>query len=118
MRAKFNRTTHRMGGVALGLVASVLILAAPATGYDGFEGDYQECIQGTGNTPKDQIVAACSRLIDNAATENEVVGYFYTSRALNNNDAAQNCSDARRAEELVETGDMLSLIKELQDIFC
>ena len=100
------------------MIFGAAALVAPASAYDGLEGDFQECTQGGGNTPSDQVVAACSRLIDNAAEENEIVGFFYAIRASENNDRAQNCSDARRAAQLIQDPNLQANLQELQNINC
>ena len=48
-----------------------------------------------------EIVDACTRLIDAAQAENETVGFFYAMRAIANSNRDLNCSDGRKAKELV-----------------
>lgn len=78
-----------------------LVTALPAFAYDTLEQDYAACVQGGGKISSGEIVSACSRLIANAEQENELVGYFYAMRMVNNNDQQQNCSDAHKVLELV-----------------
>jgi hypothetical protein len=101
-----------------GVLAYATAGVAPVAAYDGLEGDFQECTQGGGNMPSDQVVAACSRLIDNAAEENETVGFFYALRASESSDRTQNCSDAKKAAQLIKASDLQSLIQQLQDANC
>ena len=56
----------------------VLLASVQAVAYDGFETDFSTCTQ---SNDSGAVVAACSRLIDNAAAENSVVGMLYGLRA-------------------------------------
>lgn len=85
-----------LAAMSIGLATSL-----PAFAYDTLEQDYAACTQGGGKISSGEIVAACSRLIDNAAQENELVGYFYAMRMVNNDDQQQNCADAHKVLELV-----------------
>jgi len=95
--------------------ALALIVSTQAIAYDGFEPDFATCTQGNN---KGEVVAACTRLIDNAAAENSVVGMFYGLRASNNNDAAQNCADARKSRALAEDDAIKGLSQQLIDANC
>jgi hypothetical protein len=92
-----------------------LFAITPAKSYDTLEADFAAC---QGNGPREQIVAACTRLIDNAQTENELVGYFYGLRASNNDDKAQNCHDANKVLELTQNPDLVNAANELVRINC
>jgi hypothetical protein len=97
-------------------VVSKLLLALALTGstgafaYDGFQADFAVCTQGNN---KSDVVAACTRLIDNAAAENATIGMFYGLRAANNDDPAQNCRDARKSLELAEDDAIKGLSQQL-----
>lgn len=97
------------------LPALPLIAAAQAVAYDGFEADFAACTQGSN---KAEVVAACTRLIDNAKTENAVTGMFYGLRAANNGDPAQNCSDAQKSLSLADDDAIKGLSQQLIDANC
>lgn len=90
------RVSTMFAAVGFGLFAAV-----PAVAYDTLKEDYAACVQGGGKIASSEIVAACTRLIDNSAKENELVGYFYAMRMVNNGDKQQNCADARKVLKLV-----------------
>lgn len=100
-------------------ITSVLCLSllaiTPAKSYDTLEADFAAC---QGNGPKEQIVAACTRLIDNAQTENELVGFFYGLRASNNDDAQQNCYDAKKVLDLTQNPDLINAANQLVKANC
>lgn len=98
---------------ALPVVA--LLASAQAAAYDGFEADFATCTQGNDSGA---VVAACTRLIDNASAENAVTGMFYGLRAANNSDAAQNCADARKSLTLAEDDAIKTLSQQLIDQNC
>ncbi|MEM7191251.1 MAG: hypothetical protein AAF405_00035 [Pseudomonadota bacterium] len=98
----------------LALIAAVLTFAQ-ALAYDGFDADAATCTQGKN---KADVVAACTRLIDNAATENAIIGMFYGLRAANNDDKEQNCSDARKSFELADDPAIKGLSQQLIDANC
>lgn len=97
------------------LPALLLIMSAQAFAYDGLEADFATCSQGQNRT---EVVAACTRLIDNAKAENAVTGMFYGIRASNNNDKAQNCADARKSLELADDETLKGLSQQLIDANC
>jgi hypothetical protein len=97
------------------LPALALIVSTPAFAYDDFEADFAVCTQGSDSAA---VVEACTRLIDNAAAENATVGMFYGLRAANNDDAAQNCSDARKSLALAEDAAIKGLSQQLIDQNC
>lgn len=103
-----------LAAVVIGLFA-----ASPASAYDTLEEDYAACTLGSGKVSKSEIVAACTRLIDNSAKETELVGYFYALRAASNDDRAQNCADAHKVLELVtEEQGFIDGAKQLIDFNC
>ena len=91
------------------------VAATPAVSYQGFEADYSNCTTGQGKISNADVVKACSRLIKNAAKENETVGFFHALRASANNDKKSNCRDAHKARKLIKdpklTGSINALIK-------
>lgn len=97
------------------LPALVVIASTQAFAYDGFEDDFATCTQGS---DQGEVVEACSRLIDNAAVENSMVGMFYGLRASSNDDPAQNCSDARKSLELADDDAIKALSQKLIDANC
>ena len=97
------------------LLAPALIVSTQAFAYDGFEEDFAVCTQGNNIG---EVVAACTRLIDNAAAENATVGMFYGLRAANNDDKAQNCLDARKSLELADDDAIKGLSQTLINANC
>ena len=97
------------------LFVLAMFASTQAFAYDGLEADYAVCTQGN---DKGKVVAACTRLIDNAATENSLVGMFYGLRAANNDDTAQNCRDAHKSLELASDDTIRGLSQELIDTNC
>lgn len=95
--------------------ALALIAATQAIAYDGFEADFATCTQ---SNDSGAVVAACTRLIDNAADENAVIGMFYGLRASNNDDAAQNCADAQKSLALADDDAIKKLSQQLIDANC
>ena len=92
------------------LAGLVMIASTQVFAYGGFEADFATCTQGTN---KSAVVAACTRLIDNAAVENATIGMFYGVRASNNDDRAQNCSDARKSLALADDDAIKALSQKL-----
>lgn len=89
----------RTATCALGLLA---ICISPLGAYEGLQKDFGTCLQGQGKASNDAVVAACTRLIDNAKAENEFIGFAYAMRATLNTDKASNCRDAKKAVQLVK----------------
>ena len=102
--------------VALGCLGA--LAAGPAHAYDGQEQDFAACTQGQGKVDNASVVAACTRLIDNAATENEMVGFFYALRASANDDKASNCRDAQKVLELTKDPTFVDGAKTLIKVNC
>jgi len=92
-----------------------LLASVPAVAYDGFEADFATCTQ---SKDSGAVVAACSRLIDNAAAENAVTGMFYGLRAANNGDTVQNCADAKKSLALADDEAIKTLSQQLVDQNC
>jgi len=93
-----------------------LFLAVPARA--DLESDFAACMYGSGKLQNGEIVDACTRLIDGAQKENEVVGLFHAMRAMAGTDSERNCADAQRAAALVEGADFKSLTQTLVGQMC
>lgn len=104
--------------LAVGLLAGSLVQIVPAAGYDGLTKDFQTCTAGQGKVANTLVVAACTRLIDNAAKENSMVGMFHALRASANTDRSLNCKDAVKARELVSDPKLQGAIDELENNNC
>ena len=90
-----------------------------AVAYEGLQADNDAtCAQGRGKVSNNRIVAACTRLIDNAAQKNELVGYFHALRAIASTDRARNCSDARMALQLLKAPQLAGHVRTLQKANC
>lgn len=100
------------------MICMVALALASAQAYDGMEKDYAACTQGQGKVSNETVVAACTRLIDNAAKENEMVGFFYAMRATANNDKKSNCADARKVLELTDDPTFVKGAKSLIELNC
>lgn len=101
--------------LAITIMAST---TAPLGAYDGLQGDMTTCMEGTAKASSEQVVAACSRLIDNAQAENELIGFAYAMRAVSNNNKASNCRDAQKAAQLVKAPKAAESIKQLIQSNC
>jgi hypothetical protein len=102
---------------ALASLALVSLVLAPAVAAaDTLSQNYAVCTQSKGT--KQQIVAACSWLIDNAAKENELVGLFYGIRASTSDNKASNCRDARKVRVLVKDPKMTDAANKLIKLNC
>lgn len=104
--------------VIIAALCAGVFAALPARAYDTLEQDYAACTQGGGKISAAEIVTACTRLIDNSATENELVGFFYGLRAANNTDRAQNCADAHKVLELTNDQTFVDGAKQLIEDNC
>lgn len=80
--------------------------------------DMDACMNGAGKIPNAQIVGACTRLIEAAAVENEVTGYFYAMRASANSDRQQNCADSRKVVELMTDAKLRGLGEQMVQNNC
>lgn len=106
------KVTMKIGNL-FAIFAITVCTVAPAGAYDGLDQDYATCTQGQGKVDADQVVQACTRLIDNSAKENELVGIFYAMRATASTDKKSNCRDARKILELVKDPTFVSGAKTL-----
>ena len=100
--------------------ASALLAFATLTAvaYEGLQADYATCAQGRGKVANNRIVAACTRLIDNASQKSELVGYFHALRAIASTDRARNCSDARMALQFMKDPQLAAHVRTLQKANC
>jgi hypothetical protein len=80
------------------------------------QADFATCTKTKGT--KEQIVQACTRLIDNAAKENEVVGYFYGLRASYNDNKQSNCRDGHKVMKLAKDPNVIKAAKTIIRINC
>ena len=82
------------------------------------EKEMNTCMAFSGEPTDSEVVDACTRLIDAAQAENETVGYFYAMRAIANSDAVLNCSDGKKAKELVDDPKLTSAIDQIINNNC
>ena len=93
------------------------LAVAPAQAIaDTMSQNFAVCTQSKGS--KQQIVAACTWLIDNAKKENELVGLFYGVRASTSDNKASNCRDARKVLVLVKDPKMTDAANKLVKLNC
>lgn len=104
--------------IAIAAISSVVAFSAPAMAEDKLVENYSICMGGAGKLPGETVTAACTYLIDEAAVENEVTGYFYAMRALANTDRAQNCSDSRKVQELLKDPKLTDMIDNMISTNC
>ncbi len=102
----------------LALTLSLTLPLSSARAYDGLKEDFAACTQGSGKIANTQIVQACTRLIDNAAKQNSLTGYFFAMRAIANTDKDSNCRDARRAIRLLDNAKLINHAKTLEKMNC
>jgi hypothetical protein len=93
-----------------------MIAVTPAASYEGMKADYATCTETNGTN--EQIVQACTRLIDNAATENELVGFFYGLRASHNDNKQSNCRDGHKVLELVNNPNIIKAAETIIENNC
>ncbi|MGE3987453.1 hypothetical protein [Pseudorhodoplanes sp.] len=99
------------------ILAVICVGAVPTlASADTMSRNFAICTQSKGT--KQQIVAACSWLIDNAAKENELVGLFYGIRASTSDNKASNCRDARKVLVLVKDPKMTDAANKLIKLNC
>lgn len=97
-------------------VGAIVAFASVAHAYETLEADYKICTGG--KAQRADVVSACTRLIDNSATENELVGFFYALRATANTDKAQNCRDAKKVMQLIKDPKLAESAKQLEANNC
>lgn len=101
------------------LTATLMItMTGSAFGYNGLKQDYSNCTTGQGKIANETVVAACSRLINNAKTENETIGLFYALRASANSNKADNCRDAKKARKLINNKNLTDALNKLEKSNC
>jgi hypothetical protein len=99
-------------------VCVIGLAMASARAYEGADKDFAVCTQGQGKVSNEAVVKACTRLIDNAAKENELVGFFYAMRATANDDKKLNCDDAHKVLELTTDPTFVKGAKTLIEVNC
>ncbi len=62
----------------------------------------QERCGGSGEISRAEQQAACTRLIEDAPNENDLVGTYYVNRATTHEDAAGPCKDVSKGIEIIE----------------
>jgi hypothetical protein len=105
-------------GFVVAATCGLVLAASTASAYDTLEADFATCTQGAGQVDNGTVVAACTRLIDNAQTENELVGLFYAMRATANDDKSANCSDAHKVLSLTDDASIIEGAKKLVELNC
>ncbi len=93
------------------------LLVSPA-GAQELEDYFNACINGAGQIPDEEVVAACTYLIDNAQAENETVGMFYGMRGSINTDQELNCADGLKARELISDPGLTDAINQIVENNC
>ncbi len=87
------------------LASAALLLPTAAIAYDFVKmAELTEtCLRSKHNTPKDQIIAACTLLIREEPNPKGLIGQYYLSRAVATDYAqrASACQDVRKALELM-----------------
>ena len=71
------------------------------------------CMGYAERSSNNEIVDACTSLIDAAQAENETIGYFYAMRAIANSNRNLNCSDGRKAKDLVTNPKLIGAIDKI-----
>ncbi len=104
--------------IFLSILLVCFLAPTQAIAYDGLKQDFATCTQGSGKVANTTIVKACTRLIDNAAKQNSLTGYFYALRAIANTDRASNCKDARQALKLLDNPDLIKHARTLEKMNC
>lgn len=138
----------------VGLAAAVALVPSDiATGQDGLPGDsdapgldeadadafFEEfmadierdkadrkaCANTRDTVSKEEQYDACTRLIENAPNENDLVGSYYVNRALAPKDLEGQCQDVSRGVAIIEgfqsnvfRGAFLAGAKRLKDAAC
>jgi hypothetical protein len=101
---------------SVAVIALAGIALAPVQAAADMSQNFAVCTQSKGT--KQQVVAACSWLIDNAAKENELVGLFYGIRASTSDNKANNCRDARKVLVLVKDPKVVDSANKLIKLNC
>ncbi len=92
--------------------------ASSVEAYKGIKTDFADCTQGRGKIAKYKIFLACSRLINSAQKEDEIVGFFYAFRALAGLEKKLRCHDARKVLQLVKNPKMIKAARLLEKSNC
>ena len=76
------------------------------------------CMSFEGEPTNSEIVLSCTRLINAAQAENETIGFFYAMRSFANSDRAMNCSDGKKAKELITDPNLTDTINQVISSNC
>lgn len=86
--------------------------------------DQKRC-RGRNNVSSSEQHAACTRLIESAPVENDLVGEYYVDRAMAGEDAAAQCQDVRKGIAIIERSksniygkDFLDAARRLEASIC
>ncbi|ODA68252.1 hypothetical protein A7A08_00069 [Methyloligella halotolerans] len=87
--------------------------------------DQALCRDDEGGTSPQVRIDACTRLIEDAPYENDLVGTYYVNRAMAGGDPDQNCADVRKGIQVIEDSkstiygeDYLSAAGRLEESIC
>ena len=87
--------------------------------------DEARCRNDNNDTQPEQRIDACTRLIEDAHVENDLVGTYYVNRAAANTNSAQSCADVRKGIQVIEDSNSsifgenyLSAARSLEDAVC
>ncbi|MDJ0512852.1 MAG: hypothetical protein QNJ62_05345 [Methyloceanibacter sp.] len=87
--------------------------------------DRERCANLRDAVSKQEQYDACTRLIENAPNENDLVGTFYVNRATAHEDHTAQCQDVTKGIEIIERenprifgGGFLASAKRLQQAAC
>ncbi|MFD0987044.1 hypothetical protein [Methyloligella solikamskensis] len=119
---------------ALGTSAAPDLVRAQDDGYsfEDFMAEIEEgkkdqalCRDDDGDTPPQERMDACTRLIEDAPVENDLVGTYYVNRAMADTNSPQSCADVRKGIQVVEDSnssiygeDYLSAARRLEEVIC
>jgi hypothetical protein len=89
------------------------------------EADRERCANTRDTVSKDEQYDACTRLIEDASNENDLVGTYYVNRALAPKSPTGQCEDVTRGVAIIEgskstvfSGAFLDAAKSLKDSAC
>jgi len=86
--------------------------------------DQRRC-RGASDVAAAEQEAACTRLIENAPNENDLVGEYYVDRAMARQSRAEQCEDVRKGIAIIERtkskiygGNFLEAARRLEEAAC
>jgi len=87
--------------------------------------DRERCANTRDSVSKQEQYDACTRLIEDAPNENDLVGTYYVNRATAHDDHTAQCQDVTKGIEIIERensrifgADFLAAAKSLQKTSC